>query len=138
MKINCTLCSIAKNLDREKYRVLYEDQDFVAMLVNRPVTKGHFILLPKKHFSEISDMGNKTNSLVNTTLDLAEKLTSKLKAKAYTVKLNNKLYLLESGSLHIGHIHIHVIPRYVKNEDIDQETPIKDRAELSKVASAVK
>ncbi|MEK7497469.1 MAG: HIT family protein [Patescibacteria group bacterium] len=117
---NCIFCTIAKR-DSSQYQsqVVYEDNIFIAMLVSHPQTAGHTIVFTKKHFSELKNMNSVIGNLMLTVVKVSEKLIRTLKAKAYTLKINNNLYKLEDNPLHVGHIHIHIIPRYTPDDKID-------------------
>jgi len=50
---NCIFCKIAKG-ELPCYK-LYEDNDFLAFLDIFPLTKGHALVIPKKHFQKVID-----------------------------------------------------------------------------------
>lgn len=112
----CVFCEVVDGRDSQVKRVIKESDDFMAMLVSHPVTEGHFIVFPKEHFSEILDMKDLAEKMIRITIKWAEEMTARLKAKAYVLKLNNKLYKLEDDPLHVGHVHMHVVPRYTKSD----------------------
>lgn len=107
----CIFCSIAEGNSDNK-RVIAENDNFLAMLVSHPLTNGHFIVFPKRHYSELSEMLDIAGEMISTTISWAEMFMPLLAAKAYVMKTNNKVYLLEDKPLHVGHIHTHVVPRY--------------------------
>ena len=109
----CVFCQIAKTPKSESHRIIYSDDKYIGMRVLNPESEGHFILFPKKHFSEIKDVINK-GKYFELVIRLAEKFTKKLGAKAYFIKMNNNVYKLENDPMHVGHVHIHVVPRYNK------------------------
>lgn len=119
--MSCIFCEIAKKESPQQERVFREDDKFVAMLVSHPQTKGHFIVYPKQHASELVEMKEDLGGLFERSVLWGEEVVSALEAPAYVMKLNNKIYLLEDHPLHVGHIHMHVIPRYNKEERIDKE-----------------
>ena len=54
MSENCVFCKIIR---RElPANVVYEDQDVIAFLSNRPVNEGHTLVVPKKHYVDIYDI----------------------------------------------------------------------------------
>ncbi len=111
--INCIFCKIANNPETESYRIFYSDAKYFAMFGTVPETAGHFIVVTKKHYSQVSEMSNHEDYF-KKAIALAEANIKKLNAKAYTVKFNNNVYLLERGVGHVGHLHIHIIPKYLK------------------------
>lgn len=110
---NCIFCNIAGNPVSEDYRIFYSDTDYYAMLTLTPETPGHFLVIPNKHYSEVSKMKN-YEDYFKKAITLAETKIKKINAEAYTIKFNNNVYLLEKGVGHVGHLHIHVIPKYSK------------------------
>lgn len=116
---NCQFCKIIFGEDNQDFRIIFQNKKFIALLVSRPITKGHFVVFPKDHYSSISKANRAANTLFKCTLGLAKKVSNKLGTAAYTLKLNNNVYKLETNELNVGHIHIHVIPRYQAGENLD-------------------
>jgi len=109
----CVFCQIVANQEVESHRIIYSDNEYVAMLDLHPISKGHFIVFPKKHFSEIKKFPSK-GKFFELAVSLAEKEIKRLGAKAYFLKLNNNIFKLEDDPLHVGHIHMHVVPKFIK------------------------
>lgn len=133
---NCAFCQIAKNLKEQEYRTIFSNKEYLGMLVSHPETKGHFIVFPKIHCSELTKLKGR-GGLFKLTIELAEKITKKLGAKAYTLKVNNKVFMLETDPLHIGHIHIHIIPRYSENDLINSKPDEIAKQSLFKIKSGL-
>ncbi len=112
---NCVFCNALKNPLMKDYQIFYSDNDYLAMIVSHPETKGHFILFPRSHFSEMSEMVD-SGKFFEKAVELAEYAIMLLGAKAYVLKLNNKIFKLDDDPLHVGHIHIHIVPRYTKDD----------------------
>ncbi len=123
---SCDFCKIAGNVKEESYRIIYEDEVFVAMLVNQPESKGHFIVFPRIHFSNLNEYIDR-RLLFERTIVLAEEFINKLGTGAYTMKLNNKLYEIDDNPRHVGHVHLHVIPRYQDKFLINSALEINDK-----------
>ncbi|NMC08786.1 HIT domain-containing protein, partial [Candidatus Microgenomates bacterium] len=51
---DCIFCKIVKG-DIPCYKV-YEDEEVIAFLDIKPLSKGHVLVLPKKHFENIYDI----------------------------------------------------------------------------------
>jgi len=124
---NCIFCSFSKDKKLIPDQFLSEDRDSFVMLSLNPQTEGHLLVIPKRHFSKLSEMEDLAGLLFNKAITQGEILKKNLKAKAFVIKVNNELYKLESGKGHVGHIHIHVIPRYKAGEvlaDIPEKAPV--------------
>ena len=60
MEDNCIFCKITKK--QIGSYILYEDDDFQVILDISPATKGHAILITKKHFKNLFEMDEATAS----------------------------------------------------------------------------
>ena len=111
MDNNCIFCRIINKEIPSK--VIYEDNDFFAMLDIVPATKGHVLILPKEHAKTMSDLSDDKLSKI---LVLAKKIIEAMKKvhgfTDYNIIQNNG----ELAGQTVGHYHLHLIPRYNKNE----------------------
>ncbi|MDR1782613.1 MAG: HIT family protein [Bacilli bacterium] len=111
---NCIFCKIV-NGEIPSYKV-YEDNDFLAFLDISQVTKGHTLVIPKKHYQDIHEIDVETMSnLYKVVHQLANDITSKTKAKGVNILNNNGLVAGQT----VFHFHVHIIPRYDDNDKID-------------------
>src|SRR3989344_612829 len=125
---NCIFCKFSKDKKLIPDQFLSEDKDSFVMLSLNPQTEGHLLVIPKRHFSKLSEVEDLAGLLFNKAIAQGELLKKNLKATAFVIKVNNELYKLESGKGHVGHIHIHVIPRYKSDEylpDLPEKASIK-------------
>ena len=51
---NCPFCGIENKVD--KSRIIYEDSTWVAIEDGYPVSKGHTLLIPKRHCKTYFDL----------------------------------------------------------------------------------
>ncbi len=123
----CVFCKIIQG-DIPSVKV-YEDDDVLAILDISQATKGHTLVLPKKHYENILDIPTQEYlKVMQKTKDLASKITSRLSAKGCNI-LNN---CNEIAGQTVMHFHVHIIPRYEENEiiidfkDHGQEIDLKD------------
>lgn len=126
---------IIQNTEAEMYRILDIDDNFLVMLSLHPVTKGHTLVIPIDAVDNIGTFKNK-DLLFSKTVEWADKITGKLNAEAYTLKINNKLYLLEKDKGHVGHLHFHIIPRYSIEDDLENPKG-SGKTELSEIKSQI-
>ena len=117
MQNDCIFCGIDQKGIIKKEQVLMSKDNFNVLLALHPATRGHSLVVPKEHYDSFAEIPAVLQALLfKTAINLGEKLKVKLGAKAYTVKVNDGLFKLEAGKGHVGHIHIHVIPRYNTHE----------------------
>ena len=107
MDSNCIFCKLANGVFPTNF--IYEDEDFKVILDANPATKGHSLILPKKHFKNLLDADEE---VLKKALPLAKKLSNKLidvlKCDGVNVLQNNN----EAAGQAVFHLHIHLIPRY--------------------------
>jgi histidine triad (HIT) family protein len=100
----CVFCSIVAG-EVEAERVL-ESEDFVAFLDQRPVFKGHVLLVTREHIVTLPDLPAR---LRDGFLAMAQRLATAavegLGAQGSFVAMNNVV------SQSVPHLHCHVVPR---------------------------
>ncbi len=111
----CVFCNIAQGIwDSKK---VYEDEDVIAILDLSQATKGHTLVIPKKHYSNILTVDKDEYMKVMEKVKLVcEKLYIKLKPEGFNI-LNN---CGEVSGQTVEHFHVHIIPRY-DNKDLKIE-----------------
>jgi histidine triad (HIT) family protein len=102
---NCIFCKIIKK--EISCTKIYEDESFFAFLDIQPVSDGHTLIIPKKHIVWMQEADDET---------IAEifKLTKKL---MLAIKNGIKCDYVQVGIVgkDVPHFHIHLIPRYLKD-----------------------
>lgn len=100
----CLFCKFAKE---EKY-VLANDNAFVIE-DKYPVTEGHSLVIPKRHFADYFDASKTEVEAINDLLQIRRKqlLESDESIKGFNVGVNSG----EVAGQTIFHCHIHLIPR---------------------------
>lgn len=117
-KTQCIYCSLAsKQIESSK---IYEDKDYLAILELNPLTKGHTILIPKKHLKETKELKSKAFTTANK---LGKHLVKRLEAENFQINTSNEL----------GHAIINLIPLY-KNEKITGERKPQTKETLQALA----
>lgn len=109
--MNCIFCKI---INKEiPAKVIYEDNNFLVFLDISPVSKGHALVVPKKHAADFSSLPDKeAGKFARLVHNIAPQLVSTLGADGYNLGLNNGP---AAGQI-IGHVHWHIIPRYVGDD----------------------
>lgn len=107
MKDNCIFCKLANGVFPTNS--IYEDEDFNVILDLAPATKGHALILPKKHADNLYELPDETAAKV---LVLAKKLAKNMKEKLGCDGLNVVQNNGEVAGQTVLHYHLHLIPRY--------------------------
>jgi len=102
---------------------LYEDDDVLAFLDISQVTKGHALVVPKKHYDTFLSC---PKELMHKVMDVAQRIgqveIKLLGAKGVNILAN----CYEAAGQTVMHYHVHVIPRYSGKENISIEFKSSD------------
>jgi histidine triad (HIT) family protein len=104
--MDCIFCKIVAG-EIPSYKI-YEDDNVLAFLDITQGTKGHTLVIPKKHIKNIYDLDEET---IFNVFKVVPKISNALKKAFSPIGLNivnNNDKPLQS----VFHFHIHIIPRY--------------------------
>ena len=104
---NCIFCKIANG--EIPSATLYEDEDFRVILDLGPASKGHALILPKEHASNIYEL---PDELAAKAMVVAKKVAATLKDGLKCDGLNIVQNNGEPAGQTVFHFHMHLIPRY--------------------------
>ena len=119
---NCIFCKIVDGVIPSSK--IYEDDEVVAFLDNAPLTYGHALVVPKRHYdSFLSTPKNIMNQVMNVAQRIGQIDIEVLGAKGVNIISN----CYPSAGQAIPHFHVHVIPRYDASDGLKIENkPMKD------------
>ena len=104
---NCLFCKIIKG--EVPGHKIYEDENTFVFLDINPWSRGHCLVLPKKHIRNILEADAESlMALILTAQKISVLIKNKLGAEGINVLQNNSRL---AGQM-VDHIHFHVIPRY--------------------------
>lgn len=132
---NCIFCKILA--DEIPSSVVYEDDDFRAILDVNPAARGHVIILPKNHAANIFELPDEDASKI---LIVAKKIATAMKKTYQCDGVNILQNNGEASGQTVFHLHVHVIPRFEGDTDHINigwkpgETP----ADLADIAAEIK
>ena len=135
MKDNdCIFCKIANG--EIPSRTIEENEMFRVVLDVSPATKGHALILPKNHSRNLYDLPQDTAAEVVT---LAQKIALKMKERLHCDGVNLVQNNEEAAGQTVFHFHLHVIPRYVKdNQTIGWKPEQMSGEELDSICEKLK
>lgn len=112
----CVFCQIIEG--KIPATKVYEDDAVIAFLDIAQTTKGHTLVVPKRHY----DFFLKTpKTIMHRVMDVAQRIgqaqLQTLHAKGVNVLTNN----LEAAGQTVFHFHVHVIPRYDARDKLQLE-----------------
>lgn len=105
----CIFCKIIEG-EIPSHKV-YEDEDTLAFLDTNPTSKGHTLVIPKKHVETIHEaekMGYMWASIVKVSNAVKEAFN----AKGLNISQNNG----GIAGQEVMHMHFHITPRYTGDE----------------------
>ena len=121
--MDCIFCKIVSG--EVPALKVYEDEEYIAFLDINPRSKGHTLIIPKKHYETLLDMREEIKSLGEVIKHISSQLVSKLNAQGFNVLNNNG----EAAGQVVKHVHFHIIPRYgEKGHSLESAFPVDEEA----------
>jgi len=109
----CIFCKIING--KAPCKLVYEDETVMAILSIDPVSKGHTVLIPKKHSVNVFDTDDRIMEHIGLKLkELSLKLIEDNNAKGINILNANGAIAQQS----VNHLHFHLVPRY-PNDGLD-------------------
>lgn len=107
----CIFCDIVNKEIPAK--ILYEDEFVIAFLDISQVTKGHTLIIPKKHYNTMMECDDETLCYVmKAARKVGRQLMDKLSAQGMNILSNAH----EVAGQSVSHFHVHLIPRYSSDD----------------------
>lgn len=129
----CIFCKIAAGEIPSK--TIYEDGAFRVILDLGPATKGHALILPKDHYRNLYELPDEQAGKV---MALAKKMALQMRERLHCDGLNLVQNNEETAGQTVFHFHMHLIPRYVGDDQKIGWKPGKpDEAELEAVKNEI-
>nr|WP_217907095.1 MULTISPECIES: histidine triad nucleotide-binding protein [Telluria group] len=111
---NCLFCKIAAKTIPSS--VVYEDEELLAFKDINPAAPVHLLVIPKKHYSTLSDCGSDDAPLLGRMLALAPRLaeehgvsvvydTDGQPTRGYKTLINSG----PDGGQEVYHLHLHMV-----------------------------
>ena len=133
MKNDCVFCAIAAG-EIPSFKV-YEDDLVLAYLDINPCSKGHTLVIPKRHSSGLLDTDDETlATLVARVKKIAAQVTSKLGCDGFNIVQNNG----EAAGQTVHHLHFHIVPRWLGDKASVFENHPGDMEALQKLADEIR
>ena len=111
-KMDCIFCIII-NGDIPSYTI-YENEYVKCFLDINPLSNGHTLIIPKKHFKDAFDIDEKyLFEIHKASKIILNMLNEKLKPNGFQLVQNNGIVQ------EVKHYHLHIIPKYNKSTKKD-------------------
>jgi len=114
---DCIFCKIAAGeIPASK---VYEDDVALAFMDIRPITRGHLLVIPKKHAQLVSELDEDTTARLFKVVRKLDIAIRKLEGvKDITILVSDG----PAAQQEVPHVHIHLIPRY-ENDGLGLKFP---------------
>jgi histidine triad (HIT) family protein len=134
MAENCIFCKIVRK--EAPASIVYEDELVLAFMDIRPVSEGHTLVIPKKHYVNIFDTPQ-------DVLTAVHKATKPLAAAAKQATQADGISIIQQNGKAAGqdifHLHVHIIPRFEGHKlPRFDELSVVSRGTLDDVAKKIK
>lgn len=104
----CPFCN------RDPARVLEEDASTVIYKDGFPVSPGHTVIIPKRHFASLFEASEAEQLALLRALNRAKAILDAAHTPdGYNIGVNHG----KAGGQSVAHLHIHLIPRYLGDKD---------------------
>jgi histidine triad (HIT) family protein len=110
--MECIFCKIVNKEIPAK--IIAENKGAIAFLDIQPLSDGHTVIIPKKHYQNLSQCDNQT---LHDVIDLVKHVSQQIQDSS--LKPWGINYLSNEGTIAgqvVMHFHMHVIPKYGKEE----------------------
>ena len=128
VKDDCIFCKLANGVIPTAS--LYEDDDFRVILDAGPASKGHALILPKKHYENLCELDEAVGAKV---LGVAAKIGKAMVSGLGCAGFNLVQNIGEAAGQTVMHFHMHMIPRYEGGPEMVAWQPGSVSAEESEV-----
>lgn len=139
-KLNSTIkmekCLFCKIINKEiQSKIIYENEYVLCFLDINPISNGHCLVVPKKHFKNLCE----TDEIYLQHISLALKIIAN---KLYNSKLKpwGMNYLSNENAIagqEILHFHFHIIPKYFANEGLILQTNKSINEDVGKIFNLI-
>jgi len=102
----CVFCDIIAR--KASAHIIYENDDLIAFLDNHPISDGHTLVVPKRHYERLREMPrSEVMELFGKVHELNDIIATKMLAQGAHISLNDG----RAAHQIVPHIHVHIIPR---------------------------
>lgn len=100
---NCIFCDLPKE------KIIIENELAQAFYDEFPVSKGHILIVPKRHIANFFELEQKElNGINSLILECKKIIDNKYSPVGYNIGVN----VGEQAGQSVFHVHVHLIPRY--------------------------
>jgi histidine triad (HIT) family protein len=111
LDLKCIFCAIVSGAAPAS--VVHEDEHLIAFCDLRPINRGHLLIAPKRHATNLAELPAETGALM---FPLAQRLSARIRHSPIPADgINLVLADGAAAGQTVFHVHLHVIPRVIKD-----------------------
>ena len=123
---NCVFCKIVNKEIPAK--IVFENSLNLAFLDLFPLSNGHTIVIPKRHYANLEDIPIKElHHIIETVKQVAILIHNRLEIDGYNILQNN----FKAAGQVVNHFHFHIIPRRMDDNKFKLSIPHEQATEES-------
>ena len=105
--MECIFCAIVAG--QATSWPVYEDEDCIAFLDVNPLTRGHTLVIPRRHAADLLALSEReAEQVMRATHRVANVLEARLQPAGLNLLQANRAAAMQT----VFHMHMHVVPRY--------------------------
>jgi len=109
LDISCIFCAMAMGDPEVSKNVIYNDGEDMVVLNIAPYTRGHLLVIPTKHYTDLNELNSE--ALKNLFITV-RKATTLIRNVINPDGVNIGINLGKVAGQGISHIHVHLVPRF--------------------------
>lgn len=135
MDLKCVFCAIVSGAADAS--VVHEDEHLIAFCDLMPVNRGHVLVVPKRHATELAELPEETGARM---FPLAQRLAARIRRSGLPADgINLVLADGRAAGQSVFHVHLHVIPRVAGDGfHLHGNTRPATRSDLDQVAALLR
>lgn len=128
----CVFCDIIEGKIPSKK--IYEDDQIISILDISQTTKGHTLVIPKKHYENFLQIPKtEFSNLMDKVQEISNNVINSLNASGCNILINTN----EVAGQTVKHAHVHIIPRYSPNDTIKIDFK-ENKFDLDEILNTIK
>jgi histidine triad (HIT) family protein len=118
--MDCLFCKIIRG--ELPSRTVYEDSQVKVIMNINPNSKGHLLIIPKKHYTDLTEISKEDLVHVNeVSVKMSKLVEDKLGADGVALVVNY------GETQAIKHYHLHVLPHYPGEGQFKEKMDVTDK-----------
>jgi len=132
----CIFCRLAQK--SEPASIIFETDEVLALMSLFAFSRGHCFVLPKRHFSSLSELEENVGKEIFTQAQRLAQCVAKVVSCEWVQLMMHDDVIKDTHLLEPYHLHLHVLPR-VKHQPYTEERPASvSRQELDELATQIR